>query len=382
MNGLKILAAIWLSLYSFLALGQESNFPGSEDLVAMEKNKTANNLYGKLYNYYINYAAQSLKEKLYYVGMNNAKYKGRDKNDYVSLSIYSWPNPKSKNGLPYVGKDGLINPEYKQYDLRNYNSTTNNIMALSIAGHLSGNKKYGKRAVDALYKWFLDKETGMNPTFDYAQIIPGKNDNKGTVYGVIEAYNLNYVIMSVELLKNDNVIPSDVYSGIKKWFRCFLNWCLYSDYGKRAFTLKNNIGTAYDVTVARTALFVNRKDIAEKIFKNFEEERINNKIASDGRQVEELTRTNSFGYSIANLNYILDMEILLKRYKYKFIGKKKVIKALEWLDTNYQNRKSYAYKQINGWKEIPTNLADLYWKAEKCGLSKKYKKLYAKYKIN
>jgi len=31
--------------------------------------------------------------------------------DYVSLSRYFWPDPKSKDGLPYIRKDGYTNPE-------------------------------------------------------------------------------------------------------------------------------------------------------------------------------------------------------------------------------------------------------------------------------
>lgn len=360
--------------------GQTNTFPDEEDLKLMQQNKSVDNIFGKTYNLYIGKGIDALKDKLYYVGMNNNKYKGRDKKDYVSLSIYFWPNPDTKDGLPYVGKDGITNPESKLYDLQNFKTTVYNIKVLAIACHLTGNRDYANRAVTVLRTWFLDKDTGMNPDFDYAQIVPGKNDNKGNVYGVIETYSLNDVIQSVELLHNDNMISSDDYGNIKLWFMQFLNWCLTSDHGKEAFDLKNNIGTAYDVTVARVALFVGRKDVAENIFKQFESKRINNKILSDGRQPEELTRTNSFGYSIANLNYLLDMERLLKQYNYKLIGKKKIQKALNWLDTNYEERNTYTYKQIAGWNHIPSSLADLYWKAGKCGLPKKYRKLYSNYK--
>lgn len=382
MNKKKIVAALILLLYCCFTMGQGFYFPDSDDLMSIQKNKKADNVYGQLYNLFTNYAAKAMKDKLYYVGMNDYKYKGDSKNDYVSLSIYFWPNPETKNGLPYIGKDGVVNPESNLYDLKKFNTTTYNLMSLSISNHLTGNKEYGNRAVEVLRKWFLDRNTGMNPNFDYAQIVPGTNNNKGNVYGVIEAYNLNNIILSVELLHKDKAISSDDYAKIKNWFSRFLDWCLNSDHGKRAFNLKNNIGTAYDVTVARTALFVGRKDVAENIFRSFEDKRINKKILSDGSQPEELTRTNSFGYSIANLHYLLDMERLLKQHYYAPIGKKQVKKALDWLDKNYRNRKNYTYKQLEGWKKIPASLADLYWKADKCGLSRKYKKLYVKYKSN
>src|SRR5690606_20033547 len=32
------------------------------------------------------------------------------KNDYLSRAPYWWPNPKTKNGLPYISMDGKSNP--------------------------------------------------------------------------------------------------------------------------------------------------------------------------------------------------------------------------------------------------------------------------------
>ena len=39
-----------------------------------------------------------------------------DPKDYVSLATYYWPNPDTKNGLPYISRDGEANPEGKLYD--------------------------------------------------------------------------------------------------------------------------------------------------------------------------------------------------------------------------------------------------------------------------
>ena len=51
-----------------------------------------------------------------------------NKHDYVSLAPYWWPNPNTPNGLPYIRKDGEINPEvkslfdftYDDFELCNY----------------------------------------------------------------------------------------------------------------------------------------------------------------------------------------------------------------------------------------------------------------------
>src|SRR5262245_16806844 len=37
-----------------------------------------------------------------------------DKHDYLSFAPYWWPNPITPNGLPYVRRDGEVNPERDQ----------------------------------------------------------------------------------------------------------------------------------------------------------------------------------------------------------------------------------------------------------------------------
>ena len=34
-----------------------------------------------------------------------------DKHDYLSFGPYWWPDPKKKDGLPYIRRDGQVNPE-------------------------------------------------------------------------------------------------------------------------------------------------------------------------------------------------------------------------------------------------------------------------------
>lgn len=37
-----------------------------------------------------------------------------DKHDYLSQGIYWWPDPAKPDGLPYINRDGQINPESKK----------------------------------------------------------------------------------------------------------------------------------------------------------------------------------------------------------------------------------------------------------------------------
>ncbi|MEI6598682.1 MAG: alginate lyase family protein, partial [bacterium] len=52
-----------------------------------------------------------------------------DKHDYVSLSPYRWPNPATADGLPYILKDGEVNPESRDFD----NSDSGRGLALAKA---------------------------------------------------------------------------------------------------------------------------------------------------------------------------------------------------------------------------------------------------------
>ena len=39
-----------------------------------------------------------------------------DAHDYYSLGTYWWPNPRRPNGLPYIRRDGHINPQCENND--------------------------------------------------------------------------------------------------------------------------------------------------------------------------------------------------------------------------------------------------------------------------
>jgi hypothetical protein len=38
------------------------------------------------------------------------------KNDYMSMGPYWWPDPEKPDGLPYIRRDGEVNPERDNLD--------------------------------------------------------------------------------------------------------------------------------------------------------------------------------------------------------------------------------------------------------------------------
>ena len=120
-----------------------------------------------------------------------------DKRDYVSIAPYFWPDPAKPGGLPYVLRDGEINPEVHQYDRRRLDGMCTLVHTLALAHYLTGEKRYAERAVRQIRHWFLDERTKMNPHLENAQMVKGKSG--GNPWGLIETAALTRVIDGVAL---------------------------------------------------------------------------------------------------------------------------------------------------------------------------------------
>src|ERR1051326_6335608 len=119
-----------------------------------------------------------------------------DKHDFMSQAPYFWPDPKSADGRPYVGRDGARNPEtYKIQDRRNLGRLSSTVETLALAYYFTTNEVYAEKAGALLHAWFLDSATKMNPNFEFAQAVPGQNTGRGT--GLIEAVGFTTVVDAV-----------------------------------------------------------------------------------------------------------------------------------------------------------------------------------------
>jgi hypothetical protein len=284
-----------------------------------------------------------------------------NQHDYMSIAPYWWPNPDTPNGLPYVRRDGEVNPDRDQSsDRKRLDRMVQGVKALSLAFFLTNREQYAVQATNLLRVWFLDEATKMNPHLKYAQAIPGRNNGRGS--GIIETHNLPELIDAVGMLNGSKCWDQRDQRALQGWFSAYLAWLLESPEGRTEAKAQNNHGSWYDVQIASYALFIGNNDLARKILNGFSTERIAKQVEPDGRQAQELERTQAWSYSLFNLEALFDAASIadpfgIDLWSYKSRDKRGIRKALDWLLPFAIGEKKWSYQQVLGWR--PEKLAPL-----------------------
>ena len=237
-----------------------------------------------------------------------------DPHDYASLGPYWWPDPAKPDGIPYIRRDGEVNPAAK--DPITFDGFIFEVSELTAAALYATNGKdrlYAERAVRDLCVFFLDPSTQMHPHLEYGQAIPGICHGRGI--GLIETRNSWALFDAIGILDALDVLPSDVSAGVRSWYRTFLDWMLTSENGADENAAHNNHGTWYDVQIAATALFLDRPRLAADRFRSAYDRRLLRQILPNGKQPFELARTDALGYSSMNLLAWILLAGMAKRAK-------------------------------------------------------------------
>ena len=218
-----------------------------------------------------------------------------DKHDYMSLAPYHWPNPDTKDGLPYIRKDGQTNPEVKEYKDKEYlPKLCGEVHTLALAYFFSGERKYADHAASLLRVWFLDTATKMNPNLNFGQAIKGHNTGRGA--GMIDTRHFVKLIDGIGLLQGAKSWTTADQQGMKEWFTAFLHWMQTSKNGVQEMNADNNHGAWYDAQRLAMALFIGDKAAANKIVLNAAE-RLDKQLDANGFFPKELERTISLHYT-------------------------------------------------------------------------------------
>ena len=260
-----------------------------------EKLKNGDKNLQKPYNKLLHDADELVKnDKLFTVMEKKQNPPSGDMHDYMSLALYFWPDPEKPNGLPYIRKDGQINPEVESYkDKTNINKMIKTIEVTSLAYYFSEDQKYADKAIAQIRAWFLDPATKMNPNFNFAQAIKGKNDGRGI--GIIECREFIKVIDGIGLIKSNPSWTKKDQKGMEKWFTEFLIWFTTSKNGIEEMNTKNNHGIWYDAQKLSYSLFTQNKEIALSTIKSIQS-RLELQMDTTGFFPEEMARTISLHY--------------------------------------------------------------------------------------
>ncbi|MEP6676539.1 MAG: alginate lyase family protein [Ferruginibacter sp.] len=239
-----------------------------------------------------------------------------DKHDYMSLAPYFWPNPATKDGLPYIRKDGETNPEVKDYKDKEYMPKLCEVVnTLGLAYYFSGDNKYAEHAGKLLRVWFLDPATKMNPNLNYAQAIKGTNDGRGA--GLIDSRHFIKLIDGIGLLNGSKDWTADNQAGMKQWFAAYLNWLQTSKNGMDEMHAKNNHGDWYDAQRLSMALFTGDTELAKKIVLNAES-RLDKQMDSAGFFPLEMERTTSLHYSVFAIEAFINIAQMAEQVDINF----------------------------------------------------------------
>ncbi|GEP97810.1 alginate lyase family protein [Chitinophaga cymbidii] len=273
-----------------------------------------------------------------------------DKHDYMSVGPYWWPDPTKADGLPYIRKDGQVNPErYAIRDAEYHNALCKDVYTLGLAWFFTADEKYAAHAAKLLRTWFLDPSTRMNPHLNFGQAIPGRTDGRGI--GIIDTRNLAKLIDGVQLLKNSSALKPSEYAGIQSWYRDFLQWMRTSPIGLDEADEHNNHGTWYDVQTVAMALFTEQPALAKQLLEEQTEKRIESQLKEDGSQPHELARTLSWSYSQMNLKGFFELAMLAENvgidlWNFESPGKKSLRKAYAWMLPYAAGEKDWKHQQI------------------------------------
>ncbi len=233
-----------------------------------------------------------------------------DPHDYFSVAPYWWPDPATSDGLPWVQRDGKVNPD-NDADRLKLDALVKAVRRLALAWYFTGEERYAEHAVAFLRTWFVAPDTRMNPHLRYSQAIPGTTDGRST--GMIDTVFLRDLVDGIRLLQGSSSLTAADESALRGWFSDYLDWFLTSEFGREEAATKNNHATWYYAQIGLYAAFTGREADVRPVY----EERLpvlaQQQFGPDGSQPFEIRRTRSMHYSAYNLTAWEDIVVLGRR---------------------------------------------------------------------
>lgn len=336
-----------------------------EKLVKVRKAiKNKSSIYLPAYKSLLAQAEKAMVEGPFSVMQKKQVAASGDKHDYLSLAPYWWPDPEKEDGLPWIRKDGVVNPMTRGSNVDDpaKDRFINNVKVLSLAYFFSGKNKYARKVKQLLRVWFLDEETRMNSNLNYAQGIPGKNTGRG--FGIIEFSGISHIITAIEILELKNKIPIEMNQDLRTWLNDYLMWLQTSEFGVFEKTRTNNHGSLYDVQVVSLLRFLEKNEEAKTVLNTVFNERIEPQIIADGSQPHELKRTKALSYSILNLSALTKLAYHGRQLDVDIWGMNSddgdLMKAFDFLFPYIEENKIWPYEQMGSMNKARERLRRMF----------------------
>jgi len=224
-----------------------------------------------------------------------------NKNDYLSLPRYvhniDGKNIRIDGRSAQTSNSGPLGSH--RYDRGAWHECFAHASILAASGVLCQRKDFLGRSAEILAAWFIDRDTSMTPSAQFAQ---WNSDSPATAnfFGLIDfRYLWTLPYLSRTLLAN-GALSEPQFEAIKQWAARFLGYLMENSQGQRAIMAANNIGTWTHLVVVSLSLFTgNFATVSAQI--NSATLRLVAQCDVIGLQAEELSRTRPLHYSLFNL---------------------------------------------------------------------------------
>lgn len=259
-----------------------------------------------------------------------------NKHDYLSISRYWWPNPDTKDGLPWVRYDGKTNPETQTdaVDRPRFGAMGRGTWILSLAYYFTEDEIYAEKAISRIETWFINPETLMNPHLEFAQSVPGNPNRRPS--GILDGRSITMFLPdALQLLSTSEHWDDNHQTKMNTWLSDYLVWLTESELGIKGSHQKNNHGSWYKFQVASLAYYLGKTDLVKSTIE-LAQKSLDQMLDEKGRQTHELARSRSFFYSCFNLQALTNIAVIgdkigIDMWHYKSENKKSLTLAIDYL---------------------------------------------------
>lgn len=219
-------------------------------------------------------------------------------NDFVAYAGYTWPNPSTPDGLPWIFRDGHHNPD-AALDWIPFTAMTTDVERLSLAYHYLGDERHAAHAAALLRAWFITAETRQTAHMRLSRIVPGSANNNVNLPPFL--YSLTRLCDAAGLLEASPHWTADDRRAFAGFLKRFVAWLERNGQALADSRRTNNHGSTYRVGQVAIHLYLGNDAAAAAALQRWVDEWMPLQFAADGTQPQEMPRADNLNYHVVNL---------------------------------------------------------------------------------